>query len=697
MRNLCCVLFFLTLSLFTNSQAICGFDEVHSIKLRSDPVYKKSVEENEQQLRTYISKNRNRLSARTEGNSVLYTIPVVVHVMHTGGAIGTIYNPTDGQIQGAINYLNQVYRGTYPGTQGIGDLQIQFALAVKDPNCNSTTGIERIDASSISGYSTNGISMNVGTTPGVNELSIKNLSRWNPSQYYNIWVVNKIDGKDGTSGTFTAGYAYFPGAPPTYDGIIMLATQMVSGQKTLPHEMAHAFGLYHTFEGSSDVNTCPANTGDCSIDGDRVCDTDPESLNLSNGVYDFSCRTGMNSCTNANYSSNTESNYMNYTNCYTLFTAGQKARLLANAAGPYRIGLSTSLALNSTYPIASYTSPIAPSCSPVTSATGLSHTSAGILNVSVNNKNIGSSLSAYDNGYVDGTASCLNLIQLVNGMNYTFTATLSGINQEQVRAWIDYNNDGIFDNTTEQILFNSFVSVSSPTVSASFVVPSTAILNTMLRMRVIDDVSTNYAGISSISNGCFNPTYGQAEDYPVFITSGTLPVTLTNFTGNLKNNSVALFWNTSAEQDLKNFEIEKSINGRDFKFIATVLAGAASHNYSYIDNDVAANNYYRLRMNDINGENRLSNVVLVHYNGNQQKVWIINNPFNNYIELGFNKAGSQVLLQLMNELGAVVAEKTIASPAGQIKWNLPSTLSNGNYVVKAIVDNEMFTYKMIKQ
>jgi hypothetical protein len=78
------------------------------------------------------------------------------------------------------------------------------------------TGINRIDASSVAGYSSNGVSTNTAVNPGVNELSIKNLSRWNSSQYYNIWIVNRINDKDGTSETFTAGYAYFPGAAPAY-------------------------------------------------------------------------------------------------------------------------------------------------------------------------------------------------------------------------------------------------------------------------------------------------------------------------------------------------------------------------------------------------------------------------------------------------------------------------------------------------
>ncbi|MGZ3937347.1 MAG: zinc-dependent metalloprotease [Flavisolibacter sp.] len=701
MRNLVFIHILLMVGYSAASQPICGFDEVHQKKMRTDPAYRKAIQENELSVQRYISKNKSKISARTTGtNAILYTIPVVIHVMHTGSPIGTIYNPTDAQIQGAIDYLNQVYNGTYPGTQGIGDIQIQFVLAAKDPLCNATSGIDRIDASAISGYSSDGVSSDYGNTPGVDELSIKNLDRWNPFQYYNIWVVNKIDGKDGTSGSFVAGYAYLPNnSSSLYDGMLILATQMAAGQKTLPHEMGHAFGLYHTFAGSADKNSCPQNVN-CNTDGDLVCDTDPETYNQLGGVVDFSCRTGTNVCTGTAYTINTESNYMNYTYCYNLFTAGQKARMLAFAATVYRRSLTTSLASSANYPLEGYAPPIAPSCTPTTSQTGLSANAAGILGIDINNRSIGSSMTGNDNGYVDGTTSCLNLIQLIRGNNYTFTGTLSGLNDEQMRAWIDFNNDGFFDNSTEQILFAPSIPGSSPAASSSFTIPSTARLNTVLRMRVIDDLTTAY-GVPSITTGCTNPVYGQAEDYPVYISSnGVLPLTLNSFTGAIRNKTAVLSWITTAEQNLQSFDIEKSIDGRAFSKIAVINAAnnsSSSNDYSYTDRNLSENNYYRLRINESNGADKLSQVVFLHDADSKQKLWLIKNPFTNYIELGCTKAGSQAKLQLLNSMGAIVAERTIVTQAGSIRWDMPASLSAGTYIVRGIAYGEIFAYKLIKQ
>src|SRR5690606_28434872 len=135
--------------------------------------------------------------------------------------------------------------------------------------------------------------------------------------------VNKIDGQDGFNSTssFVAGFAWFPGASADVDGTVMLAYSAQANSKTLPHEIGHAFGLYHTFEGDNGGTSCPVNAN-CSNDGDEVCDTDPHIRSL------FTCPVGINPCTNNPYGT-VVNNIMDYSSCPDRFTQGQSNRIIA--------------------------------------------------------------------------------------------------------------------------------------------------------------------------------------------------------------------------------------------------------------------------------------------------------------------------------------------------------------------------------
>lgn len=350
-------LFLIILSfLFTSSgmAQTCAFDEKLIELKNTNPEYAREFAATENYLRNYIATNRSSLRKSAD----VYTIPVVVHVMHTGGAIGSTYNPTDAQIMGAIDYVNEIYSGTLIGMQepveggGVVNMGLRFALAQRTPGCGATNGIDRVDMSGSAKYVANGV--NNANSNGMADLELKSQARWNTSQYYNIWVVNKIDGLDGTRGQFVAGYAYFAGAPAIVDGTVMLATQMRRGQKTLPHELGHAFNLHHPFNGSTVNTVCPTNTN-CNSDGDGVCDTDPVAMNRNAaGVVDFSCRTGENSCAGRPYTRNTESNFMSYTNCYTLFTNGQRDRVQAAMTLPSRVSLINSPATTPCGPVVNF-------------------------------------------------------------------------------------------------------------------------------------------------------------------------------------------------------------------------------------------------------------------------------------------------------------------------------------------------------
>ncbi len=448
-------------------------------------------------------------------------IPVVVHVFHLGESIGSGTNISDSQIQSAIDNLNNVWRNTANNSNTV-DLGVEFHLAVRDPDCNSTTGIVRVNASSVSGYSQYGV--NYSLTSGADEQTLKDLSKWPTDQYMNIWIVSEIDDNNGNCGT--TGYANLPVGIDQYNGIIMMAGQFgydpdgtlgyVFGQcggdnSTLIHEVGHFFDLYHTFEGGG-TGICPSSETDCLTENDMVCDTPPHMNYLDNTTLYFNCPTGhLNECSSGNMDQVIH-NHMNYTGCPDRFTLGQKARVQA-CVNSSRMSLTTSLGL--TPPNGVYTQPLA-SCSSNTTGLGLNGAYAGITQVNFNNLNVVSANTSSDNpvnGYMDFTTSCLYVANLEVNQMYDLKVT-TFFNTQIVKAWIDYNNDGDFADTDEEITpaVDGLTSFNGEEVIQSVLVPSNPTLNTYLRMRIISD-------IGNVSDYCHTSTYGQTEDYAVYITN----------------------------------------------------------------------------------------------------------------------------------------------------------------------------------
>jgi len=125
-------------------------------------------------------------------------------------------------------------------------------------------------------------------------------------------------------------------------------------------------------------------------------------------------------------------------------------------------------------------------------------------------KSSGSSGSA---GYQDFTSFIFNLTM---GISNTITLTPGYplfIRYEYWRVWIDYNHDGDFTDTGEQVVT---INNKRNAVSTTFTVPTSA-LNGQTRMRVS-------VKRSSGATSCQIYSYGEVEDYTVNISSGLAPI-----------------------------------------------------------------------------------------------------------------------------------------------------------------------------
>lgn len=85
----------------------CASDIIQEKLVKSDSIYRANYEDMERQVQYIIQENRmKRQSGPPVSNvtsGVVYTIPVVVHVIHLGEPVGTGTNVSDAVIQGASN------------------------------------------------------------------------------------------------------------------------------------------------------------------------------------------------------------------------------------------------------------------------------------------------------------------------------------------------------------------------------------------------------------------------------------------------------------------------------------------------------------------------------------------------------------------------------------------------------------------
>ncbi|GLB48353.1 T9SS type A sorting domain-containing protein [Neptunitalea lumnitzerae] len=313
-----------------------------------------STEEFENWLAPKVAEMKQKMAAqKTMGTNTVVTIPVVVHVIHNGDAVGSNENISDTRVASQITVLNEDYRrmaGT-PGynTNAVGaDTEIEFCLAQTAPDGSLTSGIDRVN---LSGYTWNNTNV---------EGVLKPQTQWDPTQYFNIWVCEFGGDLGGI-----LGYAQFPsnsglgglntnGGAANTDGVVLDwrcfgSSDYAAGSyfssydkgRTLTHEIGHCLGLRHIW---GDSSSCVVNATDSAQD---YC---PDTPAAADANYD--CNADYDSCTLAAGNDMTE-NYMDYTNdtCMNVFTQDQKTRMLTVLANsPRRVELLSSTVCNAPNP-----------------------------------------------------------------------------------------------------------------------------------------------------------------------------------------------------------------------------------------------------------------------------------------------------------------------------------------------------------
>ena len=296
----------------------CGTMADLEMQYKLDPTYKQRMADMEK----YVEKFTKEYS-RKEGDLIVITIPVVVHVVWNT----PVQNISDEQVLSQIDVLKKNFRRLNSDTtntpapwKSLGaDCQIEFKMARRDPNGIPTLGITRTQTS-ITEF---------GQSSSLKFTSQGGHDAWDRDRYLNLWAANL--------GSQLLGYATFPGGNPSLDGVAIgynffgtvgtLSPPYNKG-RTATHEVGHWLWLYHIW--GDDNGSCGGS--------DLVGDTPNQAAEF----YGCPGYPTVDACS-PTAPGVMFMNYMDYTDdaCMNLFTNGQLIRINSAMSGP-RLPLQTS-------------------------------------------------------------------------------------------------------------------------------------------------------------------------------------------------------------------------------------------------------------------------------------------------------------------------------------------------------------------
>jgi len=317
-KNYLYALFLCVAPILLNAQdQKCKTSEIRQQNFLANPDLVQQRAEEELKMQKWIAEEYSTYVAQKE----VVTLPVVIHVLWNTQE----QNISEAQIESQMEVLNEDFRkmnsnssNTPAAFQGIAaDVEIEFCKASIDPSGNPTNGITRRQITQ----------EYIGDTEDFYSTTAGGQDPWDNSKYINIWVCEIDD--QGTLGFATPPGTAVPEAAdgmeiaPQFFGRTGTASQSAPNDlgRTVTHEMGHYLNLEHVWG--------PTNGG-CGED-DFVADTplqSEENYDCPNFPLTDNCTTGGNGVQFVNFLDYVDDN------CMTMFSEGQKARMLAAVNGP---------------------------------------------------------------------------------------------------------------------------------------------------------------------------------------------------------------------------------------------------------------------------------------------------------------------------------------------------------------------------
>lgn len=174
-----------------------------------------------------------------------------------------------------------------------------------------------------------------------------------------------------------------------------------------------------------------------------------------------------------------------------------------------------------------------------------------------------------------------------------------------------------------------------------------------------------------------------------------VPVTLISFEAQSKGDDNILTWSTASEINNDRFEIERSLDGKNFESIGKVDGQGTSYqvqSYSFLDDEVLnGENYYRLKQVDFDGKYEYSDIART--NNTKSRINIYPTSASNYITIDMDEQQVASVV-VFNKMGQTIKDMTISEMQTRIDI---SDLPSGMYFVQVNAQSGKEIKRIIKQ
>lgn len=203
-----------------------------------------------------------------------------------------------------------------------------------------------------------------------------------------------------------------------------------------------------------------------------------------------------------------------------------------------------------------------------------------------------------------------------------------------------------------------------------------------------------------IYNSCGSTSTGRYGTLKNVMAKGVVfeatPVKLVSFSGGTSNGKSTLLWNVTSQENIKEYVIERSLNGTQFSTIGSIQVGN-SNKYSFVDNQLNSGiTYYRLKMVDISGKIIYSNVLRISSNNISFSINAYPNPFTKDVTISYPTVKSNALISIKSLDGKSLLTQRLISGTSTTTVEL-SNIARGTYYLIYQSEGEMISKKIIKK